>query len=121
MGDSYLPSNYLYLPLQVTFRGNINDASGTHNFHNIVGLHGEESIVFSTKERCPYLVTLEIVDVSQTDPAEDEVEGEDGSILRRGKKRGAKRRAGNASILFAANNFVYILIPPCGMCQHHYL
>jgi len=29
------------------------------------------------------LVTLEIVDVSQTDPAEDEVEGEDGSILRR--------------------------------------
>ena len=77
MGDSYLPSNYLYLPLQVTFRGNINDASGTHNFHNIVGLHGEESIVFSTKERCPYLVTLEIVDVSQTDPAEDEVEGED--------------------------------------------
>ncbi|GMH84929.1 hypothetical protein TrVE_jg10193 [Triparma verrucosa] len=83
LGDSYLPSNYLYLPLQVTFRGNINDASGTHNFHNIVGLHGEESIVFSTKERCPYLVTLEIVDVSQTDPAEDEVEGEDGSILRR--------------------------------------
>ncbi|GMH68925.1 hypothetical protein TL16_g05040 [Triparma laevis f. inornata] len=83
LGDSYLPSNYLYLPLQVTFRGNINDNSGTQNFHNIVGLHGEESIVFSTKERCPYLVTLEIVDVSQTDPAEDEVEGEDGTILRR--------------------------------------
>ena len=76
LASDFLPSNYLYLPLQVTFRGSgdADDAdSGTKNFWNIVGLHGQESMVFSTKERCPYLCTLEIVDASH---GEDDADAE---------------------------------------------
>ena len=70
---TFLPSNYLYLPLSVTF---LHQTSASNQVQSVVGVHGSESIVFSTKERCPYLCVLEIVDA--TAPA---VSGEDGEAL----------------------------------------
>jgi len=70
IGRSYLPSNLVYMPV-----GN--------PYHRVWRLHAAESFAFSTKERVPCLVCLEVIDYAP--PPRGEEEGREGG-------RGAGRK-----------------------------
>ncbi|KAG7401516.1 Phosphatidylinositol 4-kinase beta [Phytophthora boehmeriae] len=53
--DKMLPSNVIYLPI-----GN--------SCHRVKGIHVEECFTFSTKERVPYFLCVEVLDYSVTSP-----------------------------------------------------
>ena len=48
---AHLPSNVVYVPV-----------AGGNARHRVYAIHADESFAFSTKDRCPFLACLEVVD-----------------------------------------------------------
>ena len=59
VNGAHLPSNVVYVPV-----------AGGNARHRVYAIHADESFAFSTKDRCPFLACLEVVDYFRAAPAQ---------------------------------------------------